>query len=513
MAKDSQQNNKVTEPPEPDPDKLFNGELHRDDVVQSIILLFIFTVVLIGVMLLCLVMDKGGEIGQFLADNANGLIITCVSMVLISIISYLYFMFEDRQVILHKSKLLEIYLLIAIAFLLDFIIGRYVSLWARPIAFFALTIGMFKKNKDAIFLNTMYAVILFVFACFLNNSTIAVYGETQVESFAEFLCVFCAGMLGIFIIKRMKTRAMSVLTAFILLVPVLVINLIMDLPSGDVTTVTATIDVIIFSALGCILSVLLYMFIEPIFEKAFSEITSFRLRELTSENAKLIKRLKKEAPGTYNHSVVVAQLSAACASAIGEDPELTRAVAYYHDMGKLSNPSMFAENETGNSMHDRLQYTPEISAEIIRSHTTKGAEFIKENHLPPFFSDIAIQHHGTLPIKFFYARALCYSDGNVAIKDYSYEGPTPRSKIAAIIMVADAAEAATRSLRNRSPENVTALVKSLVEERLNLDQFVHCDITLNELSIITLTIVKELTGVYHTRVEYPKLNVQKKDKK
>ncbi|MCD8285909.1 MAG: HDIG domain-containing protein [Clostridia bacterium] len=493
-------------------DKLFNGELNRKNVAQSIVLLILYTAVLIGFMLLMILMDQGGNTYKYFQDNYIGVITTIVAMFLLSIICYVYFVFEDRDMIVHKSRMLELYLLIAVAFILDFVLGRYLSIWARPMVLFALIIGMFKKNKDAIFLNTIYAVILFVFSRFLYNSDMALHGMTQVESFANFLCVFCGGMIAIFIIKKMRTRVTSILMAFIMLVPTLVINLVMDLPSGDVTTVTGTIDIIIFSALGCIISVLLFMLLEPIFEVLFKELTSFRLRELTSENAPLIKRLRNEAPGTYNHSVVVAQLAEACARAIGEDPELTRASAYYHDMGKLSNPMMFSENQKGQNLHDQYQYEPEMSADIIRSHTTKGADFIHRNHLPEFFSDIAIQHHGTMPIMYFYARALRLSGGQANITDFSYKGPKPQTKIAAIIMISDACEAASRSLMDRSEASVEALVTKLIQERLTLQQFMECDITMRDLTEIQKAIVIELTGVYHKRVAYPKFNYSASNK-
>ncbi|MCD8307171.1 MAG: HDIG domain-containing protein [Clostridia bacterium] len=484
-------------------EKIFNGELNRRNVSQSIVLLILFTIVIIGLMLLMILMDQGGATRQYFKDNLIGLITTIVAMFLLSIICYVYFVFEDRSMITSKSSLLELYLLFAICFVLDFVLGRYLSIWARPMVLFALIIGMFKKNKDAIFLNTIYAVLLFVFSRFLYNNDMSAYGMTQIESFANFLCVFCGGMISIFIIKKMKTRVTSLLVAFIMLVPILVINLVMDLPSGDVATATGVIDVIIFSALGCIISVLLFMFFEPIFEVLFKELTSFRLRELTSENAPLIKRLRDQAPGTFNHSVVVAQLAAACARVVHEDPELTRAAAYYHDMGKLFNPMMFSENQKGQNLHDQYQYDPEVSADIIRSHTTKGAEFIHKNHLPDLFVDVAIQHHGTMPIMYFYARALRLSSGQVNIQDFSYKGPKPQTKIAAIIMISDACEAASRSLKDRSEENVEALVTKLIQERLTLEQFMECDLTMHDLTEIQKAIVIELTGVYHKRVAYP----------
>ena len=190
-----------------------------------------------------------------------------------------------------------------------------------------------------------------------------------------------------------------------------------------------------YGAMGALFSILLFMVLLPIFELVFANLTVFRLREITSPNAPLIKKLKEEAPGTYNHSVVVSQLAEACANAIGEDSELARAAAYYHDVGKLMNPEMFTENQSDYNVHNEL--SPELSADIIRSHTRDGAKLIKKQHLPEFLADVAIQHHGTLPIKYFYAKALKMTDGEISMANYSYAGPTPQTRIAAIIMIVE----------------------------------------------------------------------------
>jgi hypothetical protein len=309
----------------------------------------------------------------------------------------------------------------------------------------------------------------------------------------------------IFVSHKIKTRIQSILLVFLLLIPIELIIGIMEIAFEEQA---ATNFVLLgYGALGALFSVLLYMMLLPIFEVVFAELTVFRLRELTSEDNKLVKRLKNEAPGTYNHSVVVAQIAEACANAIGEDGELARAAAYYHDMGKLKTPDMFTENQAEYNMHNEI--SPELSVDIIRSHTRDGAKLIRKNHLPEFFADIAVQHHGTLPIKYFYAKALKMTDGEINIANYSYQGPTPRTKIAAIMMIADAAEAATRSLKDRSPQAVEALVRSLIEERIDLDQFVYCDITMRELTIISHTIASNLSGVYHSRISYPKIKISK----
>ena len=169
---------------------------------------------------------------------------------------------------------------------------------------------------------------------------------------------------------------------------------------------------------------------------------------------------------------------------------------------------MFAENQTEYNFHDDI--TPELSVDIIRSHTRNGAQLIQKSRLPEFFADVAVQHHGTMPIKYFYYKALKMSDGELNIENYSYSGPIPESKIAALIMIADSAEAATRTLPDRSPEKIEAFVRGIIEERLDLGQFDNCNITMRELTIIKSTLVSQLSGVYHSRVVYPKLSVSKK---
>lgn len=209
--------------------------------------------------------------------------------------------------------------------------------------------------------------------------------------------------------------------------------------------------------------------------------------------------------GTFNHSIVVAHLAEACAIALNEDTALARAAAYYHDVGKLRQPEYFTENQSGYNPHNEL--SPELSVDIIRSHAKDGYELIRARRLPKILADVAIQHHGTMPIKYFYAKALKMTDGELNIEDFSYPGPKPQTKIAAIIMIADASEAISRSLPDRTPERVESAVREIIEERVDLDQFDECDITMRDLTAIKEAIVNCLTGVYHSRIRYPKLKL------
>jgi putative nucleotidyltransferase with HDIG domain len=214
----------------------------------------------------------------------------------------------------------------------------------------------------------------------------------------------------------------------------------------------------------------------------------------------------KEAPGTFNHSIVVSNIAEACATAIEEDALLARTCAYYHDIGKLRRPEFFGENQAdGQNLHDDL--TPELSTNIIKAHTQDGYELVLKHRLPKVIADVCLQHHGTMPILYFYDKAKKFTDGEVDVKQYCYTGPKPQTKIAAIIMIADGCEAATRTVKDRSRENVKKVDRSIVNERMQMGQFDECEITIKELNIIIHTIVNNFTGIYHSRVEYPKVSL------
>jgi membrane-associated HD superfamily phosphohydrolase len=160
----------------------------------------------------------------------------------------------------------------------------------------------------------------------------------------------------------------------------------------------------------------------------------------------------------------------------------------------------------GQSLHDDL--TPELSANIIKAHTQDGYSLIKKKRLPDVIADVCLQHHGTMPILYFYDKAKKFTDGEVDINQFSYPGPKPQTKISAIMMIADSAEAATRTLKDRSREKVSAVVRKVVNDRMKLGQFDECEITLKELGIIINTVVNNLTGIYHRRIQYPKVSLE-----
>ena len=240
-----------------------------------------------------------------------------------------------------------------------------------------------------------------------------------------------------------------------------------------------------------------------VFEGVFNIADDFRLDELTNLNQPLLKRLASEAPGTFNHSLVVGNLSEACAQAIGENPHLARAAAYYHDIGKLKAPIYFSENQSDYNPHDEL--VPEVSASMITAHTVFGEILAKQYRLPAEVIAVIREHHGTSPVGYFYRKALDFTEErDVAVGNYQYPGPKPQSKIAAIIMIADTVEAAMRAYTPPEKEEFEKRVGKLVDEKLTLGQFDECPITLRDLAVIKSTIIETLPRVQHGRVSYEK---------
>jgi putative nucleotidyltransferase with HDIG domain len=240
----------------------------------------------------------------------------------------------------------------------------------------------------------------------------------------------------------------------------------------------------------------------PFLESGFGLTTSVTLLELANPNHPLLKKLLMEAPGTYHHSLVVANLAEAAAETIGADPLLARVGAFYHDVGKLKRPYFFIENQLGENPHEKI--SPNLSTLIITSHIKDGLEMAKKSKLPKIIQDIVVQHHGNSLVSYFYHQAeKCQNNNHLCEDNFRYEAPLPQTKEAAIILLADSVEAAARSMTKPLAGRIEAVIRKIVKEKLNDGQFDQCDITLRELDVITNTFVKILSGIYHTRIEYP----------
>ena len=238
----------------------------------------------------------------------------------------------------------------------------------------------------------------------------------------------------------------------------------------------------------------------PILEDRLNTPTCFRLMELSDLNSPTMKQLLLTASGTYNHTMMVATLAEAACREIEADALLARVGAYYHDIGKMANSEYFVENQTSYNKH--LDLNPRLSAAIIRSHVKIGVEKAESMRLPREVIDIIGQHHGNSLVQYFYAKAK-ELDPNVSPKDFSYPGPPPRTKEAAVVMLADVSEAACRTLDHPSVPRLEKFIAKLVKGKMESGQLDNCDLTLRELSVIQESFVTTLAGYYHSRIKYP----------
>ncbi len=490
-------------------EKTFDRKWTRKDTLKStalFLLHFLLFVVIGGGLLFW---DKFSYIGEYMNANKANYLYALFSIFLLVVIMYFYFYFENKVMLASGKNITLLFTILDVYFIISYLIGDKVDLYARPVALVALLVFVLVGRREAIFMNIVAALLMFVVDTFTGEG-----GAHPYEYYSSLLISFSAGMIAIFFCNRAKTRFAVVAIGIFIVFPMDIIILLLEISTlvDAEQTVNATafqqiIQRMGYGLFGGVMSAVIFLSGLPLFEGIFNCLTVFRLRELTSSDARLLKTLKEEAPGTYNHVVMVAQLAEASAAAIGEDVDYARAAALYHDVGKLHNPEHFTENQGEYNLHDEL--TPELSADIIRSHARDGYNLIKTYHLPEFLADVAMQHHGTMPIRYFYAKALKLTDGELNIEDFSYLGPKPQTKVAAIVMIADASEAAVRATNSRTPEAAERAIRAVIEERMDLEQFAECDITLADLTKIRQALVDALTGVYHHRIKYPSIKYKR----
>mgnify|MGYP000586033050 CR=1 FL=1 len=260
----------------------------------------------------------------------------------------------------------------------------------------------------------------------------------------------------------------------------------------------------LYASGSIIISGVLVIGVLPVIENLFNVVTEIKLLELANPNSPLLKRLQMEAPGTYHHSIMVGNLAEAAAEELRANSILLRVSAYYHDIGKLSRPQFFKENQIGSkNPHDEI--SPNLSTLIITNHVKIGLEMADKAKLPEEIKDMIAQHHGTTLVKYFYITMKNNSDdeSKVLEENFRYPGPKPKTKEAGILMLADSVEAAVRSIQEPTSGKVDAMVYRIFKDKLDDGQLDECDITFDEVSSIRKVFLKTLGSIYHERIEYP----------
>ena len=386
-----------------------------------------------------------------------------------------------------------------ITYIVSMVGSKMLNVFAMPLTLATLVIIELIGRRSATLTTALVAILIVLTYVFSGGS----YDISLVVAAA--ICnALIALVVNFFVHKhynRLKFLIMALFSPLIMQPIVIAVTLAL----GDVS-----INLFwhfVWSYGSAVAAALLFMPLVAIFEGIFNIADDFRLSELCNLSNPLLKRLASEAPGTFNHSLVVGNLAEACASAIGENPNMARCAAYYHDIGKLKAPLYFSENQSSYNPHDEL--IPEVSVSMITSHTLFGEILARQNKLPSEIVDICRQHHGTAPVGYFYRKALSLrEDGELAVNKYTYAGPKPQTKIAAIIMVADTIEAAMRAFTPDTREEYVNRINKLVDEKIELRQFDECPITMGDIAVIKRTIIEVLPSIHHRRVDYDK---RKKD--
>lgn len=333
-------------------------------------------------------------------------------------------------------------------------------------------------------------------------------------SFELTFIYFLGSIVGTFLIWRAERTMTFIWSGIGVALAMFAGAVAFELLEGDLTAARSAVLLIetgVAGALSAAITFLLFSVLGSI----FGITTGLQLQELAHPRQPLLSRLAREAPGTYHHSIIVSNLAESAASPVGADPLFTRVAVLYHDIGKLKHPTFYIENQANiGNIHDSLD--PRVSAEIIVNHVRDGIELAKKARVPKSIINVIAQHHGTSRIEYFYRKAL-ESDPNTDPADFTYPGPKPQTKEAAVIMLADSVEAAVRSAsqsgrlfgdvaesdRTTESNQLAQMVNSIVQARVDAGQFDECDLTFRDVQNIKSTFVQILEGIYHPRVEYP----------
>lgn len=453
-------------------------------VVKSSIIkwLIIFSMTTIMLILINISMVINGttllkEIGS------NGLLVLMIGALIIYILRFHHnFVVENNKVVLYITIFMLI--TIPIAFLTHTIVP-----WIFPVSIASMIISLMIDEGLGVITNIVITCLL------------ALVGQFQLE-FVLFFVI--SGTYSCLFIGRAKERK----KIFYVSVAIVTLNMLLFVLISMISSVDALkidLEGLLLVTLNGVLSVIITVGSLPLLETLFHVTTNDQLLELTASNQKLLQRLMLEAPGTFHHSQMVAQLSETAATDIGANPLLARTGALYHDVGKLKNPQLFIENQNGVNPHDEL--APDNSATIIISHVSDGIKLANEHKLPKQIIHIIKEHQGNSLVKFFYNKAKEHSDGfAIEQKDFMYLGPKPQTNEAAIVMLADCVEAYVRaeSAHHNSIEEIETMIHFMLHNKLEDGQLDECPLKIKELPIIANAFRKVYNGMYHDRVTYTK---------
>ena len=433
------------------------------------------------------ILTELGLIGEDISkDYIYTYIILFFYVLFVLILQYIYMKNENNK-ILNNTKLVFLILLLNLLSLIIARVFTLVSVFLIPIACTPILMTVFLGSKISIIINSFNLLFIGIIIGF----------DPQI-----ILVAIVANIISSLTLKKVNQRNdILYSTAYLAVSSAIIVLSSGILLSNNIKRIL--IDVALATG-GAFISGILAMGLLPFLESSFNLVTNMKLLELSNPNNLLLKRLLMEAPGTYHHSIMVANLAEVAAEEVGANPMLVRVGAYYHDIGKIKRPFFFGENQLGGvNPHDKI--SPALSTTIIISHVKDGLELAKEYDVPTIVTDMIAQHHGTTLVKYFYYTLKNNSENPDLIKedDFRYPGPKPQTKEAAIIMMADSVEAAVRSIQEPTLDKIEAMVNNIIKDKLNSNQLNECDLTFKDLEVIKACFLKVLKGIYHHRIEYP----------
>ena len=429
--------------------------------------------------------DYAGYLGLFLL------------LVVVFVLAGIYISIFVNHVYNNPSLLLLMGLVFVVTLILS-IAATYISGYLIPVATGVILITVIFGYKLAFIFNLAMTLMV---------------GLITGGDFSMIVLALLGGLVSIYAVTRLSQRGDLARAGFYVAVTNVVIISATHLFFGNVSLEYNSLVNFGYSLLGGIgngiFSSIVAIGLLPFLESLFGVTTAITLLELSNPNHPLLKELLMKAPGTYYHSMMVSNLAESAAESVNADALLTRVGAYYHDIGKLKRPYFFSENQlTDDNPHSKL--SPNLSALIIGSHPKDSVELGRKYRLPEVILDMAAQHHGTSMISFFYQKALENNSDReeVTADKFRYEGPKPQSKEAAIIMLADGVEAGVRSLSKPTSSRVEAMIRRIIKEKLDDGQLDQSDLTLREIDCIAEAFVYIMSGIYHSRIEYPEKDLK-----
>lgn len=421
-----------------------------------------------------------------------------VLLVIASMLAYLLLQHMlDKEILRCPRKMTVSMLSIVISVGLSAVFGKVLNVYAMPSVMTAMLLTSLLGWRVS--LPASVATALLVSGIAAGSS-----GTTVTEVAHILCCTLVASSCAVAYLRYRPQRMRIFVCAVIALAAdAIVLPAILMMTSSDLSAIQ---NAMIYRGVGNIMASMLSLGLQPVFETVFNLATPSKLLELANPNQPLLRRLQLEAPGTYHHAIIVANLAEAAADKIGANALLARTGAYYHDVGKLKRPLYFKENQMGDNPHDNTD--PYVSAAVVTAHTRDGLHLAQKYHLPVEIQDIIVEHHGNTPVMYFYHKATQLAgDKPVDINDFRYDGRRPTTRESAIVMMADTIEAAVRSMPDPTPDAIAAFIKKLVKGKLDDDQLSNSPLTLKDIELACEAFSTVLNGAFHERIEYPNVEI------